>query len=349
MGGLMLRPWTAWSQLSGDWPDAQPLGRICVGMASVRSRPSIDAPVVGDLYEDSVVVWLRETVGEPPPGRQNARWVETPDGYIYAPSVQPVLNHPNKPVTVLPQTSLGSGMWAEVTVPHTQLFLENQTPASPWLQDALKFSVIPKLYYSQIIWVDEIRTNSNGQVLYRLNERYGYGDVFWSAAESFRPLTAEELAPIHPDVEDKKVVVDVNPKRQMLSCFEGTREVYSCQISSGAVWNAAGEIVQAWATPVGRHFIWRKAVSIHMSGGQTGAGYDLAGVAWTTLFMGEGVAIHSTFWHNEFGTPKSRGCINCRPEDANWVFRWTLPRITYDPGDLTVSMPGGTIIDVVET
>jgi lipoprotein-anchoring transpeptidase ErfK/SrfK len=134
-----------------------------------------------------------------------------------------------------------------------------------------------------------------------------------------------------------------------LSCFEGNQEVYTCQISSGAVWNAAGEIVQAWATPVGTHFIWRKAVSIHMSGGQTGAGYDLPGVAWTTLFMGEGVAIHSTFWHNEFGTPKSRGCINCKPEDARWIFRWTLPEITYDPGDLTVSMPGGTIIDVVET
>lgn len=348
LGSMAFRPWLSWSGLQAEWPDAERLGRICVGKVDIRTRPSVDAPTVSTLYEDAVVVWLREVVGEIPGGRQSARWVETPDGYIYAPSVQPVRNEPNKLIDSLPDTSLGKGMWAEVTVPHTQLFLEGREPGSPWLKYALEFNVIPRLYYSQVVWIDEVKTNSVGQVLYRINERYGLGDLLWAAGEAFRPLTEEELSPINPDVEDKRLVVDVTPTRQVLSCYEGNSEVYYCTISSGAKWNADGQIVESWGTPIGPHPIWRKAISIHMSGGQTGTGYDLPGVAWTSLFTGEGVAIHSTFWHNDYGTPRSHGCINARPEDAKFIFRWTMPHIPYDPGDLTVQMPGGTTIDIRE-
>jgi lipoprotein-anchoring transpeptidase ErfK/SrfK len=134
-----------------------------------------------------------------------------------------------------------------------------------------------------------------------------------------------------------------------LSCFEGETEVYYCQISSGGKWDAEGNVVDKWSTPVGPHPIWRKLISIHMLGGTTGAGYDLPGIGWTSLFSGEGVAIHSTFWHNAFGETMSHGCVNAAPDDAKWVFRWTLPEVVYDPGDKTVQMPGGTIIKVVES
>jgi len=349
MGALAMSPLKIWSQLQSEFPDAERLGRICVGKVDVRSRPSVDAESVGVLYEDAIVVWLREVVGEAPLGRQGRRWVETPDGYVYAPSVQPVLNQPNTPVTELPTTSLGQGMWVEVTVPQTQIFLEQDTASSVWLKYAIENGLIPRLYYSQVIWVDQIKTNSQGQALYRINERFGPGDIFWAAAEAFRPLTEEEIAPISPDVVNKKVVVDVTPTRQILSLYEGSSEVYACQISSGAKWNASGELVEEWGTPIGQnHHIWRKMISTHMSGGQTGTGYDLPGVAWTTLFTGEGVAIHSTFWHNDFGTPRSHGCVNCRPEDAKYVFRWTRPVIPYDPGDVTITTFDGTQVDIRE-
>ncbi len=349
LGALALRPWKNWSQLQDEFPDAERLGRICVGKVDVRSRPSVDAQSVGVLYEDAIVVWLREVVGPAPMGRQSRRWVETPDGYIYAPSVQPVRNQPNVPVIEMPTTSLGKGMWVEVSVPQTQIFLERDTASSAWLQYALDYGLVPRLYYSQVIWVDDIRTSAQGQVQYRVNERFGPGDLFWAAAEAFRPLTAEEIAPISPEVENKKVVVDVTPTRQILSLYEGNSEVYACQISSGAKWNAEGAIVEKWGTPIGaNHHIWRKMVSTHMSGGQTGTGYDLPGVAWTTLFTGEGVAVHSTFWHNDFGTPRSHGCVNAAPDDAKYVFRWTLPMIPYDPGDLTITTFDGTQIDIRE-
>ncbi len=114
------------------------------------------------------------------------------------------------------------------------------------------------------------------------------------------------------------------------------------------LYNADGQRVDAWATPAGEHPIWRKMVSLHMSGGTTGGGWDLPGIGWTTLFVGTGVAVHSTFWHNNFGVPMSRGCVNARPQDALWVFRWTQPVVPYDPGDVTIPLPGGTQIEVVE-
>jgi hypothetical protein len=42
----------------------------------------------------------------------------------------------------------------------------------------------------------------------------------------------------------------------------------------------------------------------------------------------------------------SNGCVNARPEDAKWVFRWAQPFVSYDPGDATVGLPGGTIVEV---
>ncbi|NPV85047.1 MAG: L,D-transpeptidase [Anaerolineae bacterium] len=341
---LLMRPWLAWAEMQSQWPQAELLGRNCVGgMINLRARPSVNSQSLGNVYEDTVFVWLREVVGEAPAGLYSRRWVETPEGYLYAPVVQPVRNLPNQPLSVLPERAGVRGMWAEVTIPYVDLRLINEAPQSPWFKEVLK----PRLYYSQVIWVDDIRTNEQGQIFYRVNERAGtYGDVFWAAAEAFRPLTEEDLEPIHPEVTEKKIVVDLN--HQTLSCYEGNNEVYFCRVSSGAKYDYQGNPVEEWATPLGPHPIWRKLVSIHMSGGGTGAGWDTPGVAWTSLFVGTGVAIHSTFWHNDFGTPRSHGCVNVTPEDAKWIFRWTLPYVPYEPGDVMVEMPGGTMVEVVE-
>lgn len=247
----------------------------------------------------------------------------------------------------LEDSSLGPGMWVDVSVPYIDLVQDNPPARSPGLKDRIELGMPPRLYYSQITWVDRIRTDSAGQVWYRINEPYGsYGDIFWARAEAFRPLAMEEMTPLSPGREDKRVVVNIT--RQTLACYEGDTEVYFARISTGALWDAGGNQVDAWSTPIGNFPIWRKLVSLHMSGGTTGGGWDLPGIGWTSLFVGSGVAVHSTFWHNNFGEPMSRGCVNARPDDAKWVFRWTNPPVPYDPGDVTVPWPGGTKIEVIE-
>jgi len=332
----------------GDWPQGESLGRNTIYIPSqlpIRSKPTLNGNVIKYLQEDEVVVWLREVIGESPVGRPNKKWVETPEGYIYAPSLQKVRNQPNEPIKVLPEANGEKGMWVEVTVPYVNMEIANPPARAPWLNESSP--TLWRLYYSQVIWVDDIQTSSDGRILYRLNERYGsYGDIFLADATAFRVITPEEIAPIRPEISDKKVVVNNN--QQSIICYEGSNEVYYCQVSTGRKLDDFGNPADTWATPKGEHWIWRKSISYHMSGGETGEGWDTMGIAWTSLFVGTGVAIHSTFWHNDFGTPKSHGCVNVLAEDAKWIFRWTLPVIQYNPGDFTDNSFTSTKIDVIE-
>jgi hypothetical protein len=342
LGSLALTPWKQWQQVAAQWPDAERFGRVCLGKVSIRSKPHPDADIVKEIFDDAVVVWLREVVGASP-GYGSRRWVETPDGYIYAPRLQPSFNRPNQPVQTIPETNGQKAMWVEVSVPYVDLIIANPPIRTP----SWKESQLARLYYSQVTRVDGVKTGSDGGIYYHLNQEFGsYGDMFWAPAEAFKPITAEDVAPLSPDVENKKVVVNVT--RQTLSCFENDREVYFCRISTGAKFDYLGNAVDKWSTPLGPHPIYRKLMSLHMSGQTTG---DWPDVPWTSLITGEGVSVHSTYWHNDFGVPRSHGCVNCAPEDARWVFRWTNPGVPLLPGQLDISdrwPPTGTIVEVIE-
>lgn len=71
------------------------------------------------------------------------------------------------------------------------------------------------------------------------------------------------------------------------------------------------------ATPTvqGNFKITRKLPSRHM----VGPDYDLPGVPWVSYFFA-GYAIHGTYWHNNFGTPMSHGCVNMTTPDAKWFY-----------------------------
>lgn len=344
VGGLALSPWqfsglNAFAPVLAEFPQGERLGRVLDSKVDIKLRPDEDSPTVGVKYIDEMVVWLREVVGKRPMW-YNQRYVETPEGYIYAPNLQPVKHLPNQPITEMNGLE---GFWVEVTVPYVDLTMANPPARSPWLSH----TQTPRLYYSQIMWVDDIKTDEQGQTFYRVGERYGsFGDIFWADAQAFRLLDENEISPISPDAEDKRVEVDVT--YQTLSCFEGQQEVFFCRVSTGPKVVVDGSSSLKWATPLGTHTIWRKLVSVHMTGGTTGGGYDLPGIGWTVLFSGQGMAIHSTFWHNSYGVPRSHGCVNANPDDAKWIFRWTLPFTPALPGDVTISGKGSSKVVVVE-
>ncbi len=346
--GLMaLKPFSRVLPLP-EFPQGEHLGRVVDGKWELKRSANDQDATLKDIYGDTVVVWLREVVGR----RDfylNQRYVETPEGFIYSDNLQPVKNLPNTPLQAIPAGQ--AGFWAEVTVPYVDFVLENAAPASPWLKNARDWNLPTRLYYSQVMWIDQIKVSEvTGNIIYRVNERFGNpGDIFWAEGAAFRPLTVEEVAPIHPDVDPVEKRIRANLTYQTLSCYEGNREVYFCRMSSGAKWDAQGNPVDNWSTPIGDgHRTWRKSISIHMAGGTVGGGWDTPGVSWCTFFSGTGVAVHSTFWHNAYGVPRSHGCINVTPEDSKWVFRWSTPEVSLEPGDITVGMPGGTQVDVQE-
>jgi hypothetical protein len=328
-----------------EFPQAEKLGRVVGGKIEIKSRPTFDSNSIQVLYQDAVVVWLREVIGEPNINRgKNRRWVETPDGFIYGPDLQPVQNNLNEPLKTLPQSESGAGMWAEVSVPYVEAPLANPPARAEILR---QLDGNPRLYYSQIYWVDSVRER-NGMVEYHITEKHGSpGDMFWADGRALRPITPDDVKPISPEIGDKKVVINLS--NQTLACLEGKREVYYCRISSGAKFDAAGNAVDNWSTPVGLyHSVSRKYVSLHMAGGTRASGYEVFGVGWTSFFATGGFSIHSTYWHNNFGEPMSHGCVNAMPDDAKFVFLWSAPEVPYDPGKLEISGYDGTKVQVVE-
>ena len=333
-----------------DFPKADLLGRNCTtdtslqwgGTIPIMTHPDDHSSKVRDALADEVFAWQREVSADnvdiyvP-----NQRWVETPEGYIWSPYLQPCKNLPNTPITALP--SGANGFWAEVTVPYVDLILDNPKPLSGWMQDHVAYNRPARLYYSQVMWMDQVRTTDSGTVQYHVNERYGNpGDLFWADGTAFRPLTQEDVSPINPDVDPatKKIVVNLN--YQTLSCMEDKSEVYFCRVSTG---------VGDHSTPLGEHSIYWKLVSVRMTATATGASYDLPGMSWTTFFAQNGVAIHAATSHNDFGTVKSHGCVNCKPEDAKWVFRWSQPNVPLEPGQVTWQnwQTGSTHVFIVDT
>jgi lipoprotein-anchoring transpeptidase ErfK/SrfK len=349
--GLGFSPKLDFSTIS-EFPNYERLGRVCIiGKVDIKSAPYEDSETIGVLYEDAVIPWLRDVVARQPNYNFfNQRWLETLDGYVYATNIQPVKNIPNEPITTLFPTSKGEGMWAEVTVPYANVTLVNGPSSNSWVSARIDQGLPIRVYYGQVYYVDQIKKDDNGNVYYRANPNYYGGvDMLWVPAEAMHPILPDEISPINPDVEDKKIVVDVS--RQTLSCYEGDTEVYYCRVSTGAKFDMYGNPVEKWSTPLGSYLISRKFVSLQMNGGTTGAPYDLPGIGWVSLFATGGVAIHATVWHNDFGTPKSHGCVNTLPEDAKWIFRWSLPLIQYDPGMVDISINGdpSTRVNVIET
>jgi lipoprotein-anchoring transpeptidase ErfK/SrfK len=342
MGALSLRPWTKLYSLP-DFPQAERLGRICVGMSELKARPDFESNTLGPVYEDTILPWIREVVG-PRIWYNNQRWVETPEGYIYCAEIQPVENHPQNPVDALPELGEQRGMWVEVTVPYVDAVNYSTGLNSAWWRQREEHGLPLRFYYKQVVWVDDLKTEADGSIWYRINEeRYGNTDKFWSPAEAFRPITPEEISPITPEITDKRIEVDVSERVQMLSCYEGNSEVYFCRVSSGISGNDHGTPL---ASAPGFQ-IWRKLLSLHMGGSTAAASWDVPAVAWTSLFQGDGVAIHSTYWHNNFGHQMSHGCVNVSPEDAKWIFRWTQPAVTLATGDNNVTVTGDASTRVI--
>jgi lipoprotein-anchoring transpeptidase ErfK/SrfK len=144
----------------------------------------------------------------------------------------------------------------------------------------------------------------------------------------------------------------VNVTKQSLSCFVGEREVFYATVSTGAKNTYEGAAVDIWSTPLGdNHVVNRKFVSLHMAGGEDNkatGGWEEFAVAFTSIFASGGISFHSTYWHNAWGTGMSHGCVNMKPEEAKFIYRWTQPGVPYEDGKYEQQNYDGTKVQVVE-
>jgi lipoprotein-anchoring transpeptidase ErfK/SrfK len=101
------------------------------------------------------------------------------------------------------------------------------------------------------------------------------------------------------------------------------------------------------ATPQGTHRVLQKVPTTRMIGGEGSGYYDLPGIGFVTYFTASGVAVHGTYWHNDYGRPRSHGCVNVPTAASQWVYRWTRPDVPYDEQRVFADAQNATTIEVV--
>lgn len=116
----------------------------------------------------------------------------------------------------------------------------------------------------------------------------------------------EKLTAVAPRPTGKVIEVDLS--RQALLAFEDGQLKFFTRVSTG---------LPSHATPTGEWKIYNKTRIQRM----VGQGYNLPNVKWVMPYNGD-YTLHTAYWHDDFGIPKSHGCTNMAEADAKWLFDW---------------------------
>jgi lipoprotein-anchoring transpeptidase ErfK/SrfK len=123
------------------------------------------------------------------------------------------------------------------------------------------------------------------------------------------PATA---APLTGTAKAQKAIV-VSISHQMLWAYKGQKVVSSSYVSTGRA---------DFDTPVGSFAVLTKLPSQTMEGVIGGEYYNVPDVPSVLYFTNSGHALHGPYWHNNFGTPMSHGCVNLPLDVAAWLYKW---------------------------
>jgi hypothetical protein len=119
--------------------------------------------------------------------------------------------------------------------------------------------------------------------------------------------------------------VDVSLREQTLVAYAGKRPVYVTLVSTGRA--GLADPATTTATVTGTFMIHSKHLTSTMDAAQDRSdSYALQDVPYVQYFH-KGYALHGAYWHDDFGRPRSHGCINLAPYDAAWLFEWTDPEL----------------------
>lgn len=305
---------------------AQQQGRVIYENIAVYKRPSLQSERMRLYWKDMILPITKATVGDKEPNYNRIWYQIAGEGYAHSGGVQPVRTLLNPVVEALPS----EGALAEVTVPFTDALWSADVP------NRLAY----RFYYETTHWVDGITHARDGKAFYRIQEDK-WDLVYYVPASHLRVIPPQELALLSPDIPSFAKRIEVRLDLQLVIAYEWNQPVYISKTATGAKFSTG-----QYSTPPGRHTVNYKRPSRHMAAGNLAYnGYDLPGVPWTTYITEKGVALHGTYWHNDFGKPRSHGCINLPSRASKWFYLWTHPHVP--PNRQWEYKETGTAVDVL--
>lgn len=296
------------------------VGRVATRAVNVYQAADFSSKKTGKVSRDTLLELFEEVRSKHGPAR-NPRWYRIAEGYIHSGNIQRVEEqHINNIPNSLPEErNLG-----EVTIAYTQAMRKSR--------DGLWFPGY-RLYYRSLHWITSIVEGPDGLPWYKIKDERLLAHYYVPAGhiKLFQP---DIFRPIFTDVplREKRIVVSISD--QHLIAYQGGEVIREMVVSSGVPNRNLKPTDTPTETPVGPFHVSVKWPVRHMGNGYLTSdldAYELPGVPWSMFFHESGYALHGTYWHDNFGYRMSHGCVNLRPEDASWLFRWTDP--VYEPGN----------------
>jgi hypothetical protein len=302
-------------------------GRVTEAKVIVYDTPSFDGQRRKDYWRDEIVPISMATIGDKEPSYNRVWYYIMDEGYVHSGSLQPVRTVLNQPVNEIPAT----GALAEITVPYTDVRWE------PGQDKEVSY----RFYYETTHWISGLTYDETGEAWYIIVDDKWDENTYYALAKHVRLIPSTELVPLSPDVPPQIKRIEIRTEQQVVIAYEGSTPVFMARAATGARFSNG-----TYYTPAGRHMTYHKRPFRHMATDNLAAnGFDLPGVPWISYITERGVAIHGTYWHNNFGHPRSHGCVNLPSQAARWIYLWTLPTVPAD--QQFVYWYSGTYVDVV--
>lgn len=159
---------------------------------------------------------------------------------------------------------------------------------------------------------------------------------------------AEREAPKHKLAKPNDKWIHFSIQRGTLVTYEGHSAVFATLASPGS-----GELNARGAprlTPTGTFRINFKHLTDDMSSEDGEHRSEWKADVPFAMYFNQPYGIHVSYWHEQFGEPKSGGCINVSPLDGARLFDWTeptLPRGWYGVGS-SAELGLGTVVVVTQ-
>lgn len=305
----------------------QQLGRILRSDVVLYDKPSFSAQPLKILWKDQILPINTITINNTDEHHNHVWYLLDNQGYTHSGVVQPVELNLNPEIDEIP----AEGQLAEVTVPYTDAVWN---PARPE-------RVSYRFYYSSVYWVKAAQRDDLGELWYRvLDDKYKVD--YFVKAKHLRLIPPEDLSQLSPEVPAEEKRLEVLLTQQAVIAYEANKPVFMTRAATGARF-----IDGDYRTEPGMYMTNRKRPTGHMAAGDPVAptSYDLPGVPWICFLTESGISFHGTYWHNDYGLPRSHGCINLACKDALWVYRWTNP--TIPPESEIRAASSGTIVKII--
>jgi hypothetical protein len=145
-------------------------------------------------------------------------------------------------------------------------------------------------------------------------KRVRVSDTAWISRRDVRVASLTEPP---PGTGANEKWFDVDRDEQVLVAYEGKKPVYATMVSTGK-WKHA--------TPTVIARVGSKLLTASMNNNRGDEQYAVADVPWT-MYYDNSYALHTSYWHDGFGGPRSHGCINLSPRDARALYQWSSPDI----------------------